>query len=250
MSRYFVQLSYLGTRYHGWQHQANSLTVQDVLDGALSQLLKAPISTIGAGRTDSGVHARRFVAHFDSPATDLHTSQKIIYSLNHILPQDIVVEQITPVVADAHARFSATSRTYEYLISQQKNPFRLQQCWFYNTALNMDQMQAAARILLTYNDFTSFSKLGSDNRTNRCKIYEAQWRENDNLLIFRIKADRFLRNMVRAIVGTLVDVGRGRLSPSNFEAIIQAQDRSRAGTSAPAQGLFLTDVEYPNNIFC
>lgn len=248
MNRYFIYLSYLGTNYHGWQLQENAQTVQGVLNGALSALLKERISTIGAGRTDSGVHARYYVAHFDSQIGGIEANPQTLYSLNHILPVDIAVEKIVAVRPDANARFDATLRGYEYIICQQKDPFMLNLAWTYTVNLDIDKMQQASKTLLNHTDFSSFSKLGSNNRTNNCTIFDASWQQTGHKLVFTIRANRFLRNMVRAIVGTLVDVGRGRISPASFEAIIEAKNRGLAGTSAPAQGLYLTEIEYPQDV--
>ncbi len=249
VQRYFVELAYLGTNYCGWQIQPNANTVQAELEKALSTILRHEVSTLGAGRTDTGVHASFFVAHFDSPQVNLHWDQKLLVSLNEVLPRDIAVKEIVAVCPEAHARFSALSRTYEYHISRHKNPFSIKTSWLFKTDLDVDRMKRAASKLLTYTDFTSFSKLGSDVKTNRCRVYSAIWEVQDQELVFTIRADRFLRNMVRAIVGTLIDVGRGKITEDDFVQIIEAKDRSLAGTSAPAEGLFLTNIEYPVNIF-
>ena len=251
MSRYFLYLSYLGTAYHGWQVQPNASTVQEVLNTKLSVLLRQPTETLGAGRTDAGVHARQMVAQFDAPHPDLHCSPQFVHSLNHILPTDIAVQRIVPVVDTANARFDATARHYEYLISRCKDPFNRGLAWQYTVPLDLEQMQRAASALLRHTDFTSFSKLGSDNLTNLCDMHTAHWEERNDgqLLVFCIGANRFLRNMVRAIVGTLVDVGRGHIDAERFEAIIEARNRAVACSSAPAQGLYLTRVDYPAHIF-
>ncbi len=249
LQRYFIELAYLGTRYNGWQAQPNGITVQGELDKALSILLKDTVSTTGAGRTDTGVHASFFVAHFDSSVRNLNWDQRFLNSLNEILPNDIAVKEIVAVVPDAHARFSAISRTYQYHISKYKDPFGIETSWLYKGDLNVDQMKYATDRLLKYSDFTSFSKVGSDVKTNNCRIFFASWEFNETQLVFSIRADRFLRNMVRAIVGTLIDVGREKLTPGEFAGIIEAKDRSLAGTSAPPQGLFLTNIEYPVSIF-
>jgi tRNA pseudouridine38-40 synthase len=249
VQRYFVELAYLGTNYCGWQIQPNANTVQAELEKALSTILRHEVSTLGAGRTDTGVHASFFVAHFDSQMINLQWDQKLLVSLNEILPRDIAIKEIVAVTPDAHARFSALSRTYEYHISRYKNPFSVETAWLYKAPLDVDAMKRAASKLLTYTDFTSFSKLGSDVKTNNCRVYTAMWEVQEQELVFTIRADRFLRNMVRAIVGTLVDVGRGKIAEADFVKIIEAKDRSLAGTSAPAEGLFLTSIEYPVNIF-
>ena len=250
MSRYFLYLSYLGTAYHGWQVQANAPSVQGVVNGALSKLLRTPTAVLGAGRTDTGVHARQLVAHFDAERADLHRDQQFLHSLNHMLPLDIAVERIVPVAGTANARFDALWREYDYVVSRRKNPFAQPLSWHYTAPLDVPAMQRAADQLLRHNDFTSFSRLGSDTRTNLCTVMRAQWHQtNPNQLVFTIRANRFLRNMVRAIVGTLMEVGRGKLDTESFEAIITAHSRAVAGASAPAQGLYLSHVEYPSSIF-
>ena len=249
MQRYFIELSYLGTNYCGWQIQPNANTVQAELEKALSILLRHEVSVVGAGRTDTGVHASFYVAHFDSPKRNLHWDQKVLASLNEILPKDIAIKEIVAVTPEAHARFSALSRTYEYRISRYKNPFSIKTSWLYKADLDVNAMKRAASKLTSYTDFTSFSKLGSDVKTNNCKVFFALWEVQESELVFTIRADRFLRNMVRAIVGTLIDVGRGKISEAEFTQIVEAKNRSLAGTSAPAEGLFLTNVEYPVNIF-
>lgn len=249
VQRYFIEIAYRGTSYCGWQVQPNANTVQAELDKALSTLLRHEVNTLGAGRTDTGVHASFFVAHFDSPHKNLHWDQKLLSSLNEVLPKDIAVKEIVAVIPEAHARFTALSRTYEYRISRHKNPFSIETSWLFKADLDIDKMTRASNKLLNYSDFTSFSKLGSDVKTNNCKIFFALWEIQDSDLVFTIRADRFLRNMVRAIVGTLIDVGRGKISEAEFVKIIEARDRSLAGTSAPPEGLFLTNIEYPVNIF-
>jgi tRNA pseudouridine38-40 synthase len=248
-TRYFIFISYKGTSYHGWQIQPNSVTVQKILEEGLSTVLNEKTSSIGAGRTDTGVHALVFCAHFESISPDLATRKNLVYRLNSFLPKDISVNSIRKVLPDANARFSATSRTYRYYISRNKDPFLDSSSWYIHGNINPDRMNEACRKLFNHSDFTSFSKLHSDTKTNLCKIYEASWTEEGNLLVFTIKADRFLRNMVRAIVGTLIEIGTGKMSPDEFDEIILAKNRSRAGKSAPAKGLFLADIEYPDEIF-
>jgi tRNA pseudouridine38-40 synthase len=248
-TRYFIFISYKGSSYHGWQVQPNSITVQKILDNALSTVLEEAISTTGAGRTDTGVHAMVFCAHFESEKAQLGDKRATVSGLNRFLPKDISVSRIVKVHPDAHARFSAISRTYRYYISKTKNPFREDSSWFINWEIDLNAMNEACNFLIKHFDFTSFSKLHTDVKTNVCRIFSAKWEESDDQLIFTIKADRFLRNMVRAIVGTMVDIGRGKLSPLDFEYIILAKDRCRAGKSAPAKGLFLVDIEYPAEIF-
>ena len=248
-NRYFLFLSYKGTNFHGWQIQPETLTVQKTLDNSLSLVLNEAVSTIGAGRTDTGVHAMIFCAHFESRRDDLVSDNKLIFKLNRLLPPDIAVKSLKKVHPDASARFSAISRTYEYYVSRIKDPFSEGSSWFIHGDIDIHGMNEACRLLVKHSDFTSFSRLHSDTKTNICKVYSAQWQEINNRLIFTIRADRFLRNMVRAIVGTMIDVGFGRLNLQTFEDIILANDRCRAGKSAPAKGLFLTDIEYPAEIF-
>lgn len=247
--RYFIFISYKGTFYHGWQVQPNSLTVQKLLDEALTTILSENISTTGAGRTDTGVHALKFCAHFDSLSDNLIPDKNLIYKLNSFLPKDISVTSLRKVLFDANARFSALSRTYKYFISREKDPFSVDSSWYVPGNPDLESMNNASEFLLKYSDFTSFSRLHSNAKTNICKIYNAKWDKIGNQLIFTIKADRFLRNMVRAIVGTMIDVGLGKMNLNKFEDIINSMDRSKAGKSAPAKGLFLTEIEYPENIF-
>jgi tRNA pseudouridine38-40 synthase len=248
-TRYFIFISYKGTSYHGWQIQPNSVTVQQILEEALSVVLNEKISAIGAGRTDTGVHATFFCAHFESISPDLPGIWNLVFRLNQYLPPDISVSSIKKVVADANARYSAVSRTYKYYISKVKDPFSDNSSWYLHGNINITSMNQACRMLYNFSDFTSFSKLHSGAKSNICKIYSAGWEESDNRLVFTIKADRFLRNMVRAIVGTMVEIGIGKLDLNGFEKIILAKDRCKAGKSAPAQGLFLVDIEYPVEIF-
>jgi tRNA pseudouridine38-40 synthase len=249
MTRYFIFLSFDGTNYHGWQIQSNAFTVQQTLENALSLILGEKIGLIGAGRTDAGVHAAMFYAHFDSAKNDIDTDKNLIFRLNNFLPADIAVKSIRKVIPEANARFSAISRTYKYYILKTKNPFKQQWSWHINYPLNVSLMNTACDILKEYTDFTSFSRLHSDTKTNNCKISSAEWIENDNEIVFTITANRFLRNMVRAIVGTMVDLGAGKTGIEDFKKIIEDKDRCKAGESAPAKGLFLTDINYPENIF-
>jgi len=248
-TRYFIFISYKGTSYHGWQIQPNSVTIQQILDETMSTILNEKIATTGAGRTDSGVHAPGFCAHFESISPDLTKRKNLLFRLNRFLPKDISISGITRVLPEAHARFSAVSRTYRYNISTVKDPFMNESSWFVHGQIDIKKMNRACRILMKYSDFTSFSKLHTDVKTNICTIYSAVWEEIDGKLIFTIKADRFLRNMVRAIVGTMIETGTGRMSLKKFEEVILAKDRCRAGKSAPARGLFLVDIEYPDEIF-
>ncbi len=244
LQRYFLQLSYKGTNYHGWQIQPNAISVQEVIENALTTILREKIAVVGAGRTDSGVHASYFVLHFDFPDSEIDT-QKLVHKLNSFLSPDIAVQKIWKVDNETHARFSALSRTYKYFISTKKNPFKTEITYKYLLPLDISKMNKAVKVLFDFEDFTSFSRLHTDVKTNNCKIYLAEWKEENNQLVFTIKADRFLRNMVRAIVGTLLEVGQGKLSVDDFRKIIESKDRGAAGASAPAQGLFLVDIEYP-----
>jgi tRNA pseudouridine38-40 synthase len=242
--RYFLQLSYKGTNYHGWQIQPNAISVQEVIEDALSKILRQKIAVIGAGRTDTGVHASYFILHFDMEG-EIPEKLDVVYKLNSFLPHDIAVQKVWKVSDDLHARFSATSRTYRYFISRKKDVFGDDTTCKYLKPLNVDKMNEAAQTLFLYKDFTSFSRLHTDVKTNNCVVMHAEWKELGERLIFEVKADRFLRNMVRAIVGTLLEVGKGKLSVEQFKQIIEQKDRGAAGASAPAQGLFLVHIEYP-----
>ncbi|WP_315013377.1 tRNA pseudouridine(38-40) synthase TruA [Capnocytophaga leadbetteri] len=244
--RYFIEFSYNGKNYHGWQLQPKAITVQGVLQNALTTILREEISVIGAGRTDSGVHALQMFAHFD---TERELSDDLVRKLNAFLPYDIAVHSICAVKLDAHARFDALKRTYQYHISIEKSPFRYDYSMPLTLPLNVDVMNEAAQILFDYTDFQCFSKTHTDVKTFNCKIYEAHWAVVEGELVFTITADRFLRNMVRAIVGTLINVGLQKLSLTGFEDIIISKSRSKAGASVPACGLFLTQVTYPKEIF-
>ena len=248
MRRYFIYLGYNGRNYNGWQTQPNGVTVQQTLEEALATFLRKPVPIVGAGRTDAGVHARMMVAHFDWEE-EIEDLAFLADKLNRILPKDIAIYRIVPVRADAHARFDATSRTYKYYLTEQKNPFN--QDWTYRTyvALDFDAMNAACDILFDYIDFTSFSKLHTDAKTNNCRILQAGWAREGDVWVFTIRADRFLRNMVRAIVGTLLEVGRKRMTLDGFRRVIEAKDRCQAGTSVPGHALFLVDVSYPEELF-
>jgi tRNA pseudouridine38-40 synthase len=247
--RYFVKLSYNGKNYHGWQIQQNANSVQETLNDALSTILQEEIYCIGAGRTDTGVHARNFFIHFDTINLFNIDKETFLYKINSVLPNDIAIHSVHPVIDEAHARFSAISRKYQYNINLLKDPFCQDCSFFYSRPLNLVFMNQACKILFEYEDFTSFSKLHSDVKTHNCKISQAEWVENNNQLVFTITADRFLRNMVRAIVGTMLDVGLGKITLENFAQIIESKDRSNAGYSVPAQGLFLINIEYPLNLF-
>ena len=247
--RYFIQLSYNGSPFHGWQVQPNASTVQGYINEGLTKLLGKSVEVVGAGRTDSGVHARMMMAHFDF-IDDLPGD--LVYRLNRFLPDEIAIQKIWPVGhllgkdgKGAHARFDAISRTYEYWVARKKDPFLMNRAWYWHGPLDIDLMQQAADILKEYKDFESFSKLHTDVFTFDCRIDEAYFEERGNLLVFTIKADRFLRNMVRAIIGTLMEVGQGKRSLEDLRKVLLSKDRSMAGTSAPAYGLYLIDVAYP-----
>ncbi len=244
--RYFVHLAYNGSQYYGWQMQLNKLTVQETLTVAFKTFLKEKITLTGAGRTDTGVHARCFYAHFDTEKTFTEDEIKnLIYRLNSFLPLGITIYRLFAVAPDAHARFDAIERTYCYYVTTKKNPFVLDCAYRIYYQPNIAAMNACCEALLLHSDFTSFSKLHSNTLTNNCKIVHALWREENGLLVFTITADRFLRNMVRAIVGTLLEVGRGKLSVEDFNNIILSKNRCKAGTSVPAHALFLENVTYP-----
>ncbi len=249
--RYFIRLTYKGTRYHGWQYQPNALSVQEELEKAFTTILQYKTSITGAGRTDAGVHAKNYIAHFEMQNSTFENNlEQLVFKLNSLLPLDISISEIWPVNKDAHARFDATKRTYHYFISYLKNPFLSDTAWFQFSRLNIEMMNKAGKILIEYDDFTSFAKLHSDNKTNICNLVQAKWTENktEGYYKFEIIANRFLRNMVRSIVGSMVEVGRGKLSLDELRAIIEAKDRKEGGISAPAKGLFLVNIEYPNEL--
>lgn len=245
--RYFLKIAYDGTRFHGWQVQPNAISVQEVLDDSLTKILREPISSTGSGRTDTGVHASQQFVHFDS--TQQLDPEQVIYRLNRILPDDVAAIQLYLVQEDAHARFHAFARTYHYYITHRKNPFSRYHAWHHSRPLDVEKMNEAAAILLKYEDFTTFSKVKGDTKHYRCDMYEAVWQQEGEGLKFTIRANRFLRGMVRLIVGALADVGRGKLSVEAFEQIIASQDRSKASGAAPSEGLFLAKVEYPPELF-
>lgn len=248
--RYFLELAYKGTNYHGWQIQPNAISVQEVINDRLSKLLREEINIVGAGRTDTGVHAKQMYAHFD---TDREVdTQHLCHKLNSFLPKDISIRKVHRVVDDAHARFGASSRKYEYYLKIHKDPFSSEGAFYYRFAVkpDMELMNEAAKIMMEYEDFECFSRAHSDVKTFICKITQAEWRREDgDTLVFHIRADRFLRNMVRAVVGTLIEVGIGKLSLEDFRAVLESKNRSEAGTSAEAQGLYLVEVNYPKEIF-
>lgn len=248
--RFFLELCFKGTNYHGWQVQPNATSVQRVVNNALSTILKNDIGVVGAGRTDTGVHASFFIAHFDTEISFSmkQAKERFLKSLNAVLPYDIAIRDVYEVTPEAHARFSVLKRTYEYTIITEKNPFMNELAWYIGSKMDLIQMNRCAASLLQYDDFTSFSRLHSGSKTNLCKIFEAYWTEKGSKLIFSITADRFLRNMVRAIVGTMIDVGKGKTDTDGFKKIIEKKNRGAAGASAPAKGLVLTNLEYPVEI--
>ncbi|KAA6349201.1 tRNA pseudouridine synthase A [termite gut metagenome] len=249
MRRYFIYLAYDGTNYHGWQIQPNGISIQECLMKALSTFLLQETEIVGAGRTDAGVHASLMTAHFDYEEDVLDTGI-LTEKLNRLLPPDISVYKVCKVKDDAHARFDAVARTYKYYVTTMKFPFNRQYHYRIYNELDFERMNEASRTLFDYSDFTSFSKLHTNVKTKLCKITHAEWtKENETTWVFTIRADRFLRNMVRAIVGTLFEVGRGKLSVENFRKIIEQKDRCKAGSSAPGHALFLTNIEYPEKIF-
>lgn len=243
--RYFIELAYNGTGYHGWQVQPNAVTVQELLDKALATILRQPVETLGCGRTDTGVHASEFFAHFDCQSTGHGPWSIDLRSLNALLPFDIAVKRIIPVKADAHARFDAILRSYQYRIHFHKDPFKQGFSWLLRDRPDIILMNKAAEIMMTYTDFGCFSKSNTQVKTNNCKINKAVWVAENDGIIFHISANRFLRNMVRAIVGTLLMVGRGEIQPEQIRDIIESKNRGNAGTSVPACGLYLTEVKYP-----
>jgi tRNA pseudouridine38-40 synthase len=240
--RYFIELSYQGKNYHGWQIQPDANSIQEELNKAVSTVLQEEITVVGAGRTDTGVHASQMFAHFDS-TTEL--SKNIIFKFNSVLPEDIVVHQVQKVADEKHARFDALTRSYEYRIWLGRNPFLLETTWqLFHQKLDVEAMNEAAEILLEYEDFQAFSKVKTEVKTFNCKVVKAVWTQEGNQLIFNITANRFLRNMVRAIVGTLVDVGKHKITNQDFRTIVLSKNRANAGLSVPAKGLFLTEITY------
>lgn len=245
IQRFFIELAYDGTAYHGWQTQPNAITVQQELDRALTVFFRQPVETLGCGRTDAGVHASKFFAHADLQNVTEEAAANAVGSVNSLLPYPIAIKRIFKVSETAHARFDATARSYEYHFHFHKDPFKLNRSWLYKGKLDIEAMNIAAAQLLNYTDFTSFSKSNTSTATNNCKITEAYFRETDGGLIFTISADRFLRNMVRAIVGTLILIGKKEISLAQLEEIIGSKNRSNAGQSVPASGLYLVNVIYP-----
>lgn len=240
--RYFIKLAYNGKNYHGWQCQPNATSVQETVNKTVSVILNSEIIIMGAGRTDTGVHAKEMFAHFDFE-TPIDTAI-LVHKLNSYLPKDIVVYDIFPVQTDNHARFNATKRTYEYHINSFKDAFLQDESWYFHQELDINLMNKAAKLLLNYEDFQCFSKVNTEVNTFDCTIFEAHWKEEKNKLVFTISANRFLRNMVRAIVGTLVNIGLRKITLEDFDTIIRSKDREKAGFSVPAHGLYLTKIDY------
>lgn len=246
--RYFIDLAFDGTPFHGWQKQPNATSVQQCLEEALSTLLRETIAVVGAGRTDTGVHALQMIAHFDV-TTAIEDSTQLCYQLNQFLPPAIAIHSVTKVASDAHARFDAVLRTYEYHIVQKKVPFQHQTAYLFSQALDVEAMNAAAQLMLSHTDFECFSKSKTDVKTFDCAVQYAHWKTTENGLIFTIAADRFLRNMVRATVGTLIELGQNKTDLKGFQEILNSKDRSAAGYSVPAHGLFLKSIQYPSHIY-
>ncbi|MBN2894054.1 MAG: tRNA pseudouridine(38-40) synthase TruA [Bacteroidales bacterium] len=247
MYKYLIALAYNGKNFHGWQIQPNAKTIQEDLQTALSVILRQKICITGAGRTDTGVHATFYIADFDSNF-EITDTEKLTKNLNGYLSKDIVIYKIFEIENNFNSRFQALYRTYNYFIAKQKTPFYSDFSLFFPHKLNVEKMNEACKILFDYKNFKSFEKLHSDNKTSNCVIFKAEWKETGNFLVFEIKADRFLRNMVRSIVGTMLDVGQSKISIEDFKAIIEAQNRSAAGVSVLPNGLFLTDIQYPQPI--
>lgn len=245
--RYFIEIAYNGKNYFGWQRQPEQISVQQILEETLSTLLRSEIKIIGAGRTDTGVHAKQLFAHFNFDK--IETKDEFLFRINSFLPKDISIKNIFQVKEDAHTRFDAVEREYEYIISLEKDPFLQDFTYQINYKPNVDLMNEAAKTLLNHKDFQCFSRSKTDVKTYNCTIVKAFWEAKNNKLIFTIAADRFLRNMVRAIVGTLLDVGFGKVSLEEFQKILESKSREEAGASAPAHGLYLTKVVYPKEIF-
>jgi tRNA pseudouridine38-40 synthase len=245
--RYFIDISYHGLNYHGWQIQPDAISVQQVLERTVSTLLREEIKVTGAGRTDTGVHARQLMAHFDCE-NELEMDE-FKFRINSFLPKDIAVNKVHRVKDDAHARFDATSREYQYFVHLKKDPFLQETSFLLHSPPDISRMNYAATLLLGHQDFQCFSRSNTDVKTYYCDVKKAAWEQNNDQLVFTIEADRFLRNMVRAVVGTLLDIGWSKSSLEDLKETIESKDRSKAGASAPAHGLFLTKVEYPKSIF-
>ena len=247
MSRFFIEIKYDGTNYHGWQIQDNAISVQEEINKAFSTILQEKIEVVGAGRTDTGVHAQQLFAHFEIEKD--FEIEKTIFKINKFLPDDISCTTITKVNNEAHARFSATARTYEYWITPNKNPFLQNKAYYLPYSINLDLMNEATKELLVHTDFSCFSRSKTDTFTNDCDITFANWEQKNDCYVFTISANRFLRNMVRAIVGTLLEIGQQKIEVAELANIIASKSRAQAGTSAPAHGLYLTKVNYPKEVF-
>ena len=245
--RYFLDIAYNGARYHGWQLQNNAHTLQAEVEEGLGKLFRQPIRITGSGRTDTGVHAEQQLVHFDVEQ-ELEI-EPWLYKINAVLPPDIWAKSLRPVKPDVHARFSAQSRRYEYRISRHKDPFRQKLVYYFPRPLDVEKMNQAAVLMLQWEDFECFSKIHTNVKHFRCNVWEARWEEEEDGLVFYVAANRFLRNMVRAIVGTLLQVGQDRMSVQEFQEVLESRDRSKAGRSAPADGLFLVEVKYPEDIY-
>jgi tRNA pseudouridine38-40 synthase len=244
--RYFIELAYKGTAYNGWQKQNNALGVQQIIEEALSKVLRESVEIVGSSRTDTGVHASQQFAHFNFE--EIPDTVSLVYKLNGVIPYDIAIRRIFPVPDDVNSRFAATHRRYEYRISRSKNPFLLQLAYATRADVDITKMNEAAALLLKYVDFESFSKIHTNVNNFRCTITEARWEERGDMLVFTVQSNRFLRGMVRAIVGTLLDVGKGKRTVDDFESLIIARERKKAGAQAPAEGLFLVEVGYPADL--
>lgn len=242
--RYFIKLSYDGSAYHGWQNQPNAISVQEVIEKSLSTILNKDIEIVGAGRTDTGVHAKEMFAHFDY---DLPLADEFVFRMNSLLPKDIAIQNVFEMPSDAHARFDAVARTYNYHIHLFKDPFLNHFSYQYGRTLDLEKMNSACNILYDYSDFQCFSKSNTDVKTYDCEITMAQWSHFENRYVFTISANRFLRNMVRAIVGTMLMIGNGKLEVEELHNIIKSKNRSNAGFSVPSHGLYLTEVRYPEH---
>ena len=248
LKRYFIELAYNGFAYNGWQRQPNAISIQELLEEALGKLLSKSIAIVGAGRTDTGVHALQMFAHFDVEH-DINKPKELVFLLNSFLKNDITIKKIVRVKSDTHARFDATYRSYEYHISTVKDPFHCGLHYYLKNKPNIDLMNQAAKIILKHENFQCFSKSNTDVKTFICNVKTAVWKQEESSLVFYIRANRFLRNMVRAIVGTLLEIGFEKRIVEDMEELIKSKDRSQAGFSAPAHGLYLTHIEYPENIF-
>ncbi|WP_215225158.1 tRNA pseudouridine(38-40) synthase TruA [Echinicola shivajiensis] len=245
--RYFLEVAYKGTHYHGWQVQPNAVTVQEEIDKALATILRSKVDTMGSGRTDTGVHGKQQYLHFDFE--EILDKRTFLKKVNAVLPKDISIYDLREVKPEAHARFDAVWRSYEYYISLRKNPFEEELSWQCYYPLDVEVMNSAAELLLSHRDFECFSKVKTEVNHFECEIKTAYWEQKDQHLIFHITANRFLRGMVRAIVGTLVEVGTGKMDKKGFQSILESKSRGKAGAAAPARGLFLSSVIYPEEIF-